>query len=209
MEIETVEISTLVPDPENVRIHSVKNMMAITASLQEFGQQIPLVVGAGNIVLKGNGSLACMKQMGWKQCYIHRTNLAGASAIHFAVADNRSAELAEWNLEQLSINIQKDEDYATHLLKHGWTNAEIEPLRLAEWNPDEPLPVMPGTTSVAPLPSLFIDLNGADLAALATPLALWREHHPSIADSTDAQVLVAIAEQWVRWHKRGMDEHGH
>lgn len=203
MEIQTIEIGTLVPDPMNIRIHSVKNMMAITASLQEFGQQVPLVVGEGNIVLKGNGTLACMKQMGWKTCLITRTTLGGAKATHFAVVDNRAAELAEWDLEQMSINIQKDKDYAKSLLKLGWTEAEIEPLRLAVWDPDEPLGCMPGTTMTATSPSIFMDFTTKQLADLGTPLAFWRERHPSMADHTDSEILILMAEQWMRWECKG------
>ena len=202
MQIATVPIESLVPDPRNVRIHSEKNLAAIRASLREFGQQIPLVVGKGNVVLKGNGSLQCMKELGWKECVIHLTTLEGAKAIHFSIADNRSAELAEWDLEQLSMAIQTDEQFADNLLKYGWTNPEIEPLRLAEWSPDDPLEVMPGTTSVAPPPSIFLDFTEKQLATLASPLAQWRTIHPSIADTDDSEILCAIAEQWMHWEKK-------
>jgi Predicted transcriptional regulators len=202
MQIETVLIETLVPDPRNVRVHSTKNLDAIKASLRMFGQQIPLVVGQGNVVLKGNGSLQCMKDLGWKEAAIHRTTLEGSQAIQFSIADNRSAELAEWDLEQLSMAIQTDEQFADHLLKFGWTSPEIEPLRLAEWNPDEPLEVMPGTTSVAPPPAMFLDFDEQQLSRLAAPLAQWRTIHPSIADSTDSEIICQIAEQWVHWEHR-------
>lgn len=205
MQIEEVLLETLVPDPRNIRIHSEKNLAAIRASLREFGQQIPLVVGQGNVVLKGNGTLQCMREMGWTKAIIHRTTLEGAKAIHFSIADNRSAELAEWDLEQLSMDIQTDEQFADHLLKFGWTNPEIEPLRLAKWDPDEPLEVMPGTEVKTPPASLFLDFSERQLASLAEPLALWRATHPGSAERDDAALLVMIADQWMRWHKKGMD----
>jgi hypothetical protein len=54
MQVETVEISTLSSDPANVRRHSARNVEAVKASLRRFGQQIPLVVDAQNVVRVGN-----------------------------------------------------------------------------------------------------------------------------------------------------------
>lgn len=212
MNIEKVKIETLVPDPSNFRIHTTKNLDAIKASLRMFGQQSPLVVGKNNVVLKGNGGLKCMIELGWKEVEIVRSDLEGTQAKFYTIADNRSAELAEWDLEQLSLGIQADEgegksgDFGRKLMILGWTDAEIEPLRLAEWNPDAPLEVMPGTVSEAPPPSLFLDFSPRQLEALASPMKLWRDWHPSGASKDDSEVLVEIAEQWEKWHKRGADK---
>jgi hypothetical protein len=95
--LEKVPCDTLAFDPSNVRKHSRKNLDAIKASLRKFGQQKPIVVDAKGIVLAGNGTLAAANELGWKEIQIVRTDLAGVDATAFAIADNRSAELAEWD----------------------------------------------------------------------------------------------------------------
>ena len=97
MILETVACDTLSLDPANVRKHSAKNLDAIKASLRRFGQQKPIVVDAKGIVLAGNGTLTAAKALGWKEIQIVRTDLAGVQATAFGIADNRSAELAEWD----------------------------------------------------------------------------------------------------------------
>jgi DNA modification methylase len=97
MKLETVGIETLSPDPANVRKHGQRNMDAIKASLRRFGQQKPIVVDAKGIVLAGNGTLAAARELGWREIQIVRTELTGSQATAFGIADNRSAELAEWD----------------------------------------------------------------------------------------------------------------
>lgn len=97
MAVEDVPVDTLQFDPANVRKHPEQNLAAIKASLSRFGQQKPIVVGAGNVVVAGNGTLAAAKALGWRTVKAVRTNLAGAEATAFAIADNRTAELAEWD----------------------------------------------------------------------------------------------------------------
>jgi DNA modification methylase len=96
MKIERINVAELSLDPSNVRKHDRKNLDAIKASLRKFGQQKPIVVDAKGIVLAGNGTLTAAKELGWTEIEITRTTLQGVEATAFAIADNRSAELAEW-----------------------------------------------------------------------------------------------------------------
>jgi ParB-like chromosome segregation protein Spo0J len=97
MEIERISVADLSLDPSNVRKHSRRNLDAIKASLRKFGQQKPIVVDAKGIVLAGNGTLTAAQELGWTDIDIIRTELAGVEATAFAIADNRTAELAEWD----------------------------------------------------------------------------------------------------------------
>jgi site-specific DNA-methyltransferase (adenine-specific) len=96
MQLTTTKITELSLDPSNVRKHSRRNLDAIKASLRKFGQQKPIVVDAKGIVLAGNGTLTAAQELGWTEIQIVRTELAGVEATAFAIADNRTAELAEW-----------------------------------------------------------------------------------------------------------------
>lgn len=97
MKIETIAVAELSLDPSNVRKHSRRNLDAIKASLRKFGQQKPIVVDAKGIVLAGNGTLTAAKELGWTEIQATRTELAGVEATAFAIADNRTSELAEWD----------------------------------------------------------------------------------------------------------------
>ncbi len=100
--LEKVAITKISADPGNVRKHGARNLEAIKASLRRFGQQKPIVVDANNVVRAGNGTLAAATELGWKEIAIVRTQLTEADAVAYAIADNRTAELAEWDEQALS-----------------------------------------------------------------------------------------------------------
>lgn len=104
--VEIVEIKSLVLDPANARKHSSKNLNAIKGSLTRFGQQKPIVVGYDNVVIAGNGTLAGAIELGWTTIEIRRSDLSGSDRMAFALADNRSGELAEWDLDILPMQLE-------------------------------------------------------------------------------------------------------
>ena len=140
MKIETCQIATLSPDPANLRKHSQRNLDAIAASLRKFGQQKPLVVDKNNIVLAGNGTLAAAKSIGWTEIKIVRSDLAGVSATAFGIADNRTAELAEWD-EKLGEMLQALKADNVNLPDIGFDELTLSQLLAA------PVPVETGDTT--------------------------------------------------------------
>ena len=127
LEVERVEVASLVKDPANVRRHSEKNLEAIKGSLARFGQQKPIVVGADGVVIAGNGTLAAAQSLGWSMIDIVRSPLTGSEATAYAIADNRTAELAEWDegalAQQLAALSIEDEELAAAT---GFDQRDIE-----------------------------------------------------------------------------------
>jgi len=94
---ETVAISQLKLDPNNARKHPPTNINRIKASLAAFGQQKPIIIDRENVVRAGNGTLLAAMELGWKEMQVVRSDLSGDAATAYAIADNRTAELAEWD----------------------------------------------------------------------------------------------------------------
>jgi hypothetical protein len=129
MAIETVPIDSISPDPANARKHGARNLETVIASFRRFGQQIPLVVDKSNVVRVGNCRLEAAKQLGWDTIQIVRTSLTSSEAIAYAIADNRTAELAEWDDDVLAAQLNgllaEDEEL---LASAGFTDEELEEL---------------------------------------------------------------------------------
>ncbi|MEO2161508.1 MAG: ParB N-terminal domain-containing protein [bacterium] len=102
MRTELLPVTGLHLDPANARKHSSRNLEAVKASLARFGQQKPIVIDKDNIVRAGNGTLEAAKALGWEEISIVRSELIGPEMTAFAIADNRTAELAEWDMEALA-----------------------------------------------------------------------------------------------------------
>jgi ParB-like chromosome segregation protein Spo0J len=105
MKILQVPVVDLSHDPANARKHPERNLDTIVASLRRFGQQKPIVIDRNNIVRAGNGTLEAAKRLGWEKIDCVRTELNGADATAYAIADNRTAELAEWDDEILAATL--------------------------------------------------------------------------------------------------------
>lgn len=97
-----VPVADLREDPKNARSHDARSVAAIQRSLEQFGQQKPVVALRDGTVIAGNGTLRAARALGWSRLAVVRTDLDGARATAFAVADNRSAELSEWNVPNLA-----------------------------------------------------------------------------------------------------------
>src|SRR3989304_4010817 len=92
-----IELDGLRPDPANARAHSARNLEAIAASLARFGQQRPILIDASGVIVAGNATPAAAKSLGWKRIAAITTALAGPDRTAYALADNRTAELASWD----------------------------------------------------------------------------------------------------------------
>jgi DNA modification methylase len=103
MDIELVNIDDLDLDSRNARKHDAKNLKAIADSLEQFGQRKPIVVW-GRTVVAGNGTMAAARTLGWTEIQIVRVpdDWSADQVKAYALADNRSAELASWDEQVLA-----------------------------------------------------------------------------------------------------------
>lgn len=129
MKIETVLIADLVLDPANARKHDDKNLKAIAGSLQQFGQRKPIVVW-GKTVVAGNGTLVAAKGLGWLEIqvvYVPESWTADQVKA-YALADNRSAELAEWDEQILASQLLElqEAEFDIELLGFELPTSELE-----------------------------------------------------------------------------------
>jgi hypothetical protein len=173
---ERVTVASLFFDPANVRKHGSRNLDAIKSSLARFGQQKPIVVDADGIVRAGNGTLMAAKALGWDEIEIVRTNLRGSEATAYAIADNRTAELAEWDegalAEQLAALQIDDETLAAAT---GFDASEIERIALPVDVVEDEVPEVP-------------------VEPITKPGDLWLlgEHRVLCGDSTKAEDVARL-----------------
>ena len=101
--VTTAPIDTLALDPHNARKHGCRNLDAIKASLAEFGQRRPLVVDTDMTVIAGNGTLEAARALGWSEIdvTVAPPEWTREQARAYALADNRTAELATWDEDVL------------------------------------------------------------------------------------------------------------
>jgi len=129
-----VDLEKLQQDPANVREHSPKNMEAICASLDKFGQQKPIVVNDKGIILAGNGTYAAAKQLGWKSIAVLKTDLNDEVAQKaYAIADNRTNDLSVFNDELLKTSLEYLQEQDFDIESTGFDFGDLAAL---DWDSD-------------------------------------------------------------------------
>lgn len=124
-----VRVDDLVYDPKNARKHNDRNLSAIRASLKRFGFRQPLVVQKqGMIVRAGNGRLQVARELGWASVPCLIVDESEADATAFALADNRTGDLAEWDSHNLAEILEEVHEVGGSLEELGWADHEFTPL---------------------------------------------------------------------------------
>lgn len=123
-------------DPKNARKHAKRDLKTIADSLTTHGQQKPIVAMRDGTVIAGNGTLAAAASLGWDSlAAVVYDDEDEAKARAFAIVDNRSAELSEWDFEALAAELRTlPEDL---LATVGFVDYELEPLLRANWAPPD------------------------------------------------------------------------
>ncbi len=157
-----VPIVALNPDPANARRHPEKNIEALRSSLAVFGQRKPIVVQrTGMIVRAGNGTLAAAKALGWTEIAAVVVDDDNATAVQFAIADNRTGDLAEWDDGVLATLLDGMDDAARGVL--GFDGKDVDLLLKGL------LPPTGATQGAAKIENFDEDLPGS--MALKTDMA--------------------------------------
>jgi hypothetical protein len=96
-----VDIDTVNIDQHNLRIGHDIDRLAL--SLERYGQRKPIVVNIreDNRIIAGNGTWNAAKSLGWAQIAAVFVDEDESSATEYAIADNRLAELSEWDIPEL------------------------------------------------------------------------------------------------------------
>jgi site-specific DNA-methyltransferase (adenine-specific) len=97
-------------------------------SLEVNGQRKPVVIYS-DMIVAGNGTVEAAKRLGWNKVWVNDDPFASLEhAKAYAVADNRSAELADWDNQTLFDTLNDLKDSGWDLENVGFTDEEMKKL---------------------------------------------------------------------------------
>ena len=113
-------INDLQNDHKNARKRTDRSSKLIAESLSKFGAARSIVIDENNRILAGNGTIAGAKAAGIKNLKVietdgkeifavKRTGLSEDEKVGLALADNRTSELSEWDVNMLE-ELSKEHD---------------------------------------------------------------------------------------------------
>jgi len=114
-----MNLEDLTPDPANRRKRTPRNVEMLTDALRDVGAARSIVIDEHGEVLAGNGVVEAAAAAGMQKVQVvdadgstiiavRRSNLSAEQKRALAIYDNRSAELAEWDVDQLRADADAD-----------------------------------------------------------------------------------------------------
>lgn len=105
-------LADLKPDPRNARKHNPRNVGMIVDSLHQVGAARSIVIDEDNVILAGNGVIEAAAEAGIMNVRIieasgneiiavKRSGLTPEQKTKLALFDNRTSELADWDIDVL------------------------------------------------------------------------------------------------------------
>ena len=151
MHVELRDIATIRPYDKNPRINDGA-VDAVAASLKQFGFRQPIVVDSDGVIVCGHTRWKAAQKLGLAKVPVHvATDLSPEQVRAYRLADNKTAELAEWDMDLLPIELKDlqaadfdlsmlgfDEDELAKLLAPEGTEGLTDPDAVPE-PPPEPI----------------------------------------------------------------------
>ncbi|MEX0654656.1 MAG: ParB N-terminal domain-containing protein, partial [Phycisphaeraceae bacterium] len=106
-DVQLRKIDDIQPYERNPRIND-QAVDAVAASLAEFGFRQPIVVDEGGVIIVGHTRWKAAKKLGLAKVPVHvATDLSPEQIRAYRIADNKTGELADWDLEILPIELNE------------------------------------------------------------------------------------------------------
>jgi DNA modification methylase len=105
-QVEMWQVADLAPYAKNARRHPSEQIDQIAASMERFGFTIPMLVAEDGTIIAGHGRLMAAAQLGLAEVPVMvARGWSEEDRRLYTLADNRLAEIAEWDPEMLRIEI--------------------------------------------------------------------------------------------------------
>ena len=127
LKVEYRDPKALKPYDRNARTHSKKQIRQIADSIERFGWTNPVLIDGQDQIVAGHGRVAAAKRLGIEAVPTIRLETMSEVEIRaYVIADNRLAELADWDDEILAIELQALVELDFDVEVTGFETAEID-----------------------------------------------------------------------------------
>ncbi len=201
--VEHIPIGELRPNPQNPRANDPA-VDAVARSIQAYGFNNPIITDGELNIAAGHTRLKAAKKLGLTEVPVIRVpGLVGSKFTGFAIADNKTAEIADWDQELLNkIIAELNADGDFDLTSLGFDDMELTKILDWDYQDDEEK-----ADEAPPLPTV----------ATAKPGDLWLlgEHRllcgdatrgddlKRLVDSQQVDCLITDPPYGVDYHSRG------
>ena len=106
-QFDKVDVNSLIPYINNAKKHTEDQVLKIASSIREFGFVNPVLIDKDFNIIAGHGRIMAAKKIGMKDVpCVFVEGLTEAQKKAYILADNRLGELAEWDMELVTSELE-------------------------------------------------------------------------------------------------------
>ena len=127
LEVREIEVNKLQPWEDNPRRndHAVE---AVVESIRSFGFNVPILCDQNLLIIAGHTRWKAAQKLGMSRVPVIVVEMDDAKRRAFAIADNKTAEIAEWDFPKLKEVLDKLRSEDIEIQSLGFSDEEIEEL---------------------------------------------------------------------------------
>lgn len=180
--VETWPVERLKPYEHNPRLNDGA-VEAVANSIKQFGFRVPIIVDQDGVIISGHTRLKAAQKLGLCEVPVHQACELNPSQVRaLRLADNKTGELAEWDLEFLPIELKELQSMDWDLSMLGFSEDELSDLLTIDESET-------GNTDVNDVPE--VDEAAPPLSKPGEIYALGR-HRLLCGDATDASAVTIL-----------------
>lgn len=125
--VQEIGIERLKPWKDNPRLneHAVG---AVARSIRSFGFNVPILCDQNMVIVAGHTRWKAAKRLGLRSVPVIQLEMTGVQRCAFALADNKTGELAGWDYGQLQEILEELSASKVDLPSLGFSEAELQAL---------------------------------------------------------------------------------
>ena len=127
LKIQQIELSALKPWEDNTRIND-EAVDAVAKSIKSFGFNVPILCDQQFTIIAGHTRWKAAKKIGMKSVPVITLELSKAQRDAFAIADNKTGEIADWDYSRLRKVLEKLKCKKIDLPSLGYSQGELQAL---------------------------------------------------------------------------------
>lgn len=127
LNFEYIKLDDLTPYENNAKRHAEEDISAIKSSINAFGMNDPIGVwGKKNIIVEGHGRFIALRELGYTEApCIRLDKLTDEQRRGYALAHNKTAELAGWDFNKLEKELAELQRFEFDMSMFGFDECEI------------------------------------------------------------------------------------
>ena len=154
LQVREIKTSSLQPWEDNPRLNN-QAIDAVAKSIRSFGFNVPILCDQNLTIIAGHTRWKAAHKLAMEKVPVIVLEMTDAQRRAFAIADNKTADIADWDFPKLKEVLEKLRTEDVEIGNLGFSDEEIRRLILNEDNNENTIPEFNNTAVVTKIGDIY------------------------------------------------------